>query len=201
MSIHQVMLVDPDTNEVVYKEVSGSQSKVLEALQGITKVSIERNIIPNKCPICKSEPIVENGKFLVLHHWGAYKKLACIEKGAYRRICRCCNSYIGQHLDLDWLYSDEATWEQQFNLLRGRFERDKHIFPNFDGVEGYWSKLIPGEFGVFEELMIKGKYPRTKKAIEQAMKTVQRELPNDKLKVEILDILVDLVEKVGKDGR
>lgn len=43
------------------------------------------------------------------------------------------------------------------------------------------------------------RYPRTKKSIEQTMKIVQRELEDGRLKVEVLDLLVNLREKVG-DG-
>lgn len=45
-------------------------------------------------------------------------------------------------------------------------------------------------------------YPRTEQALKAAMKVAQRELPDEKLKVDILGSLVELVEKVGgKDGR
>lgn len=50
--------------------------------------------------------------------------------------------------------------------------------------------------------MDKNKYPRTKKSLEKTMKVAQRELPDDKLKVEVLDSLITLLDKVGgKDGR
>jgi len=45
------------------------------------------------------------------------------------------------------------------------------------------------------------KYPKTKKALERAMKVAQREMDDDRLKVTLLSSLVDSVEKVGgKDG-
>jgi len=47
---------------------------------------------------------------------------------------------------------------------------------------------------------VKDKYPKTKKALEQAMKVVQRELPDGKLKVEMLSQLVDLDERIGSNG-
>ena len=49
---------------------------------------------------------------------------------------------------------------------------------------------------------VKIKYQKTQESLRRTMKVVQRELPDDKLKVELLDGLVDLLDKVGgKDGR
>lgn len=42
-----------------------------------------------------------------------------------------------------------------------------------------------------------GKYPKTKKVIEQAMKIVQRELEDDMLKVELLETLLKIREKLN----
>lgn len=40
-------------------------------------------------------------------------------------------------------------------------------------------------------------YPKTKQALEAAMKVAQRELPDEKLKVEVLESLVILRDKVN----
>lgn len=45
------------------------------------------------------------------------------------------------------------------------------------------------------------KYPRTKKAIEQSMKIVQRELEDGRLKIDLLGRLLELKETIENDGR
>jgi len=55
------------------------------------------------------------------------------------------------------------------------------------------TQLVAGQVG--EE--VKVKYPRTKRALEHAMKVVQRELEDGKLKVDLLSSLVDIMDKLG----
>jgi len=50
-------------------------------------------------------------------------------------------------------------------------------------------------------LMVVEKYPKTNKALTAFMKIVQRELPDGKLKVEVLSVLVDVKEKLDNDGK
>lgn len=45
------------------------------------------------------------------------------------------------------------------------------------------------------------KYSRIRKGIEYTMKVVQRDLENGRLKVEFLSTLLDLRERLDKDGR
>lgn len=45
------------------------------------------------------------------------------------------------------------------------------------------------------------KYPRTRKALKTSMKIVQRELEDGKLKVKLLSVLLDLVEKLDSDKK
>jgi len=127
--------------------------KSLEAWQKVSNVSVDKELIPYKCPICKNEPIVNNGRFFVLHHWGPYDKLTSIESGFYRRMCRSCNSYLGSHLDIKWIYSKEATWDIQYRCLVERFEANRKSFPSFDGVEEVWSKFLFEETKIFEGLL------------------------------------------------
>lgn len=47
---------------------------------------------------------------------------------------------------------------------------------------------------------VKTKYPKTKKVIEQSMKIVQRELEDGRLKIDLLESLLGLKEKL-EDGR
>lgn len=49
--------------------------------------------------------------------------------------------------------------------------------------------------------VVKEKYSRIRKGIEYTMKVVQRDLENGRLKVEFLSTLLDLRERLDKDGR
>jgi len=126
------------------------------AWQKVSKVSLARGLIPNICPICKNPPFVDDGKFLVIHHWGPLTntKLECIEGGMYRRMCYSCNAYLGKNLPLlSWLYTKNADWEGQYVVLSERCRSQKKYYPNFDEVEGEWSKFLPAEYRVYEELL------------------------------------------------
>jgi hypothetical protein len=133
--------------------ILGGRYSALQAWQKVSKISIERGLVPKQCPICKGFPITEEGKFLILHHWGPQDKLTCIRNGSYRRMCHSCNSYL-KKLDLGWLYSKEATWEGQYSFLRKRFIDNSKQYPNYDGTEGQWSRFLKEEIKIFEELLI-----------------------------------------------
>ena len=49
------------------------------------------------------------------------------------------------------------------------------------------------------ETKVKGEHPRTRKAIEQSMKIVQRELEDGRLKLDLLNGLLELKEKLEND--
>ena len=133
----------------------GKKLYALDAWRKVSKESIARGIIPNICPVCKNPPIVDNGRFLVLHHWGPSSKLDCLREGNYRRICGSCNSYL-MHVDLGWLYSIDADWKGQYELLARRCSNNPRVYPDFDGIEGDWSKFVPEENKIYEEMVLGG---------------------------------------------
>ena len=135
------------------KEAFGKKLTSLSAWQKVSKVSLERGLIPKVCPVCKNPPIVDGGRFLVIHHWGAATKLEAIRLGNYRRMCYSCNAYL-KNLDLGWLYSGDSDWEGQYSFLARRFKDNGRQYPNWDGAEGEWSKFLPIENKVYEELLL-----------------------------------------------
>jgi hypothetical protein len=151
------------------------------------------------CPICGTPPRKNSrAEHLVIHHWGKGSKLSAIREGRCRWLCRGCNGYLGRELLEAGI--EEATWEEQREVLFSRARDDSENFPYFNEGEKSWSLVINPE-----DTMVKkaetNKKSKTEEALRKAMKVAQRELPDDKLKVELLSSLVDFLEKVGgKDG-
>lgn len=51
------------------------------------------------------------------------------------------------------------------------------------------------------ETVVKEKYHRTDLILRKAMKTVQRELPDGNLKIELLSMLIEIIRMLDNDGK
>lgn len=128
--------------------LDGSYSAFLTTACRVVKESLLKGFTPKVCPICRN-PVDR----LVLHHWtsdgGVGGKVRDILAGDYRRMCDACNHYLGSVYG-GWGY---PGWEEQFAKLKVRFSGLKEFYPNFDGVEGWWSRLTIREWKRIEEIL------------------------------------------------
>ena len=186
---------------IVYNEYN--KLKNLE-LYGISAYTTTEGKLPldTPCPICGTSPFNPNdGEHLVIHHWGPGSKKQAIKAGRCRRICGRCNTYLGQQL-AGLLYKKEMTWKTQLDVLFERCRRDYRNFPNFREEEGSWSIVVgPETVEVDFNAERRDRYTRVEKILNKAMKSVQRNLDDGWIKVNILNGLIDAKEQLDSDGK
>lgn len=143
----------------------------------ITRFSLGIGIIPKICPICKNSL---PGGILEEHHWGTKRgqegQFEAFRLGKTRRMCKSCNQILGPCMGqvdivgrgrsvrfwvkrfqehISRLYDTTYTWEEQFGLLseyfRSSYKEGK--YPNFDGIEGGWSRFLPIEEDIYRKII------------------------------------------------
>lgn len=136
----------------------------------ITAWSLKEGIIPKVCPLCGNG--LPDGKF-EWHHWGSRREDEADRLGKCRRMCRSCNRILGigvrdGGLGRLWrrlfpsgeggIFSDEMTWEKQWEFLCAYYkDKDKRgKYPNLDGIEKDWSRLLPVEEEIYKKIMGRG---------------------------------------------
>jgi len=161
----------------------------------------EKLSLDTPCPICGSLPINNKGKHLVIHHWGKGSRARAIRTGRCRRVCQGCNIYLGQVFPLA-LYEDELTWEEQLGVLFERCRKNPLTFTRFDGKEKPWSIVVEPKDTIIEDSESNRKgIAKIDGILSKVMKTVRKEVEDGKLKVELLNSLMELKEKLDGDGK